>query len=292
MTALYNFFVLVTGNDGTTPKRAPMTKDLQRELSGALSHQKEHFLNAVTLVPYDPTYTPEPDERFIITNYSLDQALADAVAHPNATPNIDSDEIEALAVRSFLAARNASTGPELLFQRFDARQIVQRKRTLMLHQDIFQRPGGAGLVVQDAIVAVYEHGSLVFRGDWHVRSFLDLNDHFEAATDEQIADFISGPLWSSANTGALLPHFDRYMRNRVAWISREKVLDGLEPRKLRAVARAYGIELTLTGKKNAQRIVLPEDKKSMKMLIRLLAEELLHSDLSDERYQTNSRRRI
>jgi hypothetical protein len=193
--------------------------------------------------------------------------------------------VEAGSVRSVFVARATANGVEALFQKFDAQQVLVKKRTLIWFNDFYKKPDGGGLSIMDRLVAVHSAGRLYFRSDFYVKRFLDMSARYAEATDAQVRELAESDLFEG---DVDLGQFDKQMRGRVAMILEDKVLETVSPAELRTTAKKFGLTLKLRGGK----LVLPEDKKTLKAMIKILADEYYQGELSKLHYQTNSKRKL
>jgi hypothetical protein len=285
-----HFFALVSHAGAIVPRLVPLSRALQGELSEVFVQQRGALLDGRERIRYQPGYRPEGDELFRIREHTLPAPLVDAIQHPDRCPELDGLDVEAMAVRALLGARPAlpGAGVQALFQRFDARQVLVRKRVLLLSDGVFEQPAGSGLAIATSLAAVHEDGELLFESEHAVKRFLDLADVYDEATDAQVGAFVRAPLFVASDWASLVSLFDKPMRARVAQILHDRILEQVDAKDCARVAAKYGMRLTISRGK----VVLPTAKPELRALVRILVDEYYEGELTGLQYVANSKRKL
>lgn len=291
----YQLFTIVETEAGTEVRRARLTEELQEVVSAELHRQREEFLPAGReLIPYEPGYKPD-EELLVIEGYPLPAYLRDVETAPLTLPEVSSAEIEEGRIKSLfgVAAADGRQARAMLFQSFDARQVLERGGlTLLLDRDTFRRLETTGLVVGGKLTALLVGESLYFQSEHLVRRYLPLDDFFREATDEEIEKLLRSPVFAPTAMTDFLPLSDRWVRGKVTSILRRETLKKVPIQKITATGKVYGVEVETRRIDGHRRIVVPREKAALKSLLRLLDDDLLTSQLTDLRYQVSSKRRL
>ena len=189
---MYQFFVIL-GEYGNplVVRRIQMQKRLQKELTELFGQQAAEFLNPNhQIVPFDSSYKPDEQEILEIAQYALPQEIADAAAHPHQVDPFtfeDNFKIKAIIATEHDATRGSTAA---YFQVMNKTKILNRGNGLaiLLSGNTFKKLDEPGLTLDTKLSAVYQNANLYLKSFAVVNRFLDLNDYFREATDEEIAD--------------------------------------------------------------------------------------------------------
>jgi len=289
---LFNFYVLC--GEPLTPKllKVPLERDLQQELTVHLDSLRSLFRDSKSeCVPYDPGYRPEPGELFKVPEFRLPAALKALSVSAPTLRAVDDATLESERVRALVGAGTGprNSEPLLVFQAIDARQVLRREGFAFLLSDrVFRRNDRAGLVVRDALDAVFEDGALYFASEYVARRFLDLSGLFEEATKPELLRFFSQEAFFVEDPSRLESLCDQWARRKIKMLQIDRALERLNLTELLEHAESFQVKLTLRD----NRLVIPRQKKDFKLLLRFLDEDFLESALSQSRYLANSKRRI
>jgi len=184
--------------------------------------------------------------------------------------------------------------PFAAFQNFDSGQVLRRgPKILFLDQQTFQKSDRTGLKVGSRASATLRDGDLLFQSETLVRRYLELDEYFEEATDDQIDDLLSHEAFASTDREAFRDLADRPSRRKITSILRRGILDKVPSQKIVRTGREkFKLHIETTVVDGEHRIVVPQEKKAVKQLLRLLDDDLLESTLTDAKYQVTSKRRI
>lgn len=144
------------------------------------------------------------------------------------------------------------------------------------------------MVLQDRSHAIYADGRLYFSKNHYVKRFIELSAVAEEATNDVVEGFYKLECFSTVH----LPNAsdaDQWMRRKIASIRQQQT--EIVPTKVRAVAKDFGIDVTIHGKGSAAKIELPSEKRALKELLRLLDEDYYES-WRGNRFQAASKRRL
>jgi hypothetical protein len=123
-----------------------------------------------------------------------------------------------------------------------------------------------------------------------VRRYLPLDSVFQEATDEQIEELTRERLWERCNVESLKGLCDTVTRRRIAAIQRSSLLRSVDRQELVRYAKTGGVNLETRGRGAQMKLVFPDTHKELKLLVRLLSEDLYQGALSGQRFLSNSKR--
>lgn len=293
--ARFNFYALAGTADAPDGYQVPVTAELQDELSLEFARQLAAFdVDGSKTLRYDPQYRPDEGEIFAVDGFPLPPPLSDPGRIPQL-PDLSDAQIEEGAVRALVGLRQPQGRQKALlcFQAVDGRQMLKRTRfSIVLSQDVFTRNDRSGLVVREALTAVFRDGVLYFQSESDVRRFVDLSPLFTEATDPQVEAFFRKPAFAVEDPAALVRLADRWTRRKISSIEARGILREVDPGRILAAARKYGVAVQVKKAGKRTQLVLPPTKKELKDFLRLLDQDYLDSRLTPDRFQVSSKRRL
>lgn len=291
---LWSFFALTGAPDSPEVCRLPVTAELQRELSDLFKQQLEAFgLDRAEHVEYDPSYKPDDDELLVVRGFKLPESIPELARAVDA-PLLTDAHIDAGNVRALVGVPHGTRENSLLcFQAVDARQLLKRERVnLFMSGDHFTREERSGLVVRDALTAVYAKGDLFFPSEPPVRRFLDLSPVFSEATAPQVRAFLRHKLFAVDDEDALLRLADKWTRRKIGAIEARGIVRTVKPAEVVRAGKEFGLKVSLVTVGRAKSLRVPSTKPEFKDFVRLLDQDFLRSSLTTDRFRVNSKKAV
>jgi len=292
---MYQFFCILEVADARLARRVPIEGDLQQEVSAEIDGQVEKLApDDVEIIPYEPGYKPE-DEIFVIKKYPAPGYLKKALETPDALPMLTDEELSEGMVKALFGVEISKRANPftVAFQNFDGGQVLRRgHRILFLDQKTFQKSERTGLKIGTKVSAVLRGSDLLFQSEVLVRRYLELDEYFEEATDDEIDDLLSHDAFAPSDHQAFMDLADWPSRRKITSILRRGILDKVPPETIAQTGREFRVEVETTVVDGQRRIVVPHEKKAIKRLLRLLDDDLLESPLTDSKYQVTSKRKL
>lgn len=265
---------------------------LQETLSLLFESQRNKLL-AKDAVPI--TYAPgdECDEGdvFVIRDYKTPPEIQNAKKKQDVL-DVFAMKGQSEKVRSIFAVADSG---EIMLQRFTDRQRLTGKFQITLSKDTFRKQSSAGLLVGDQLAAVITSDGLFFSKFEQAKAVLpNLSDFFAEATSKQLIEFARHPLLHVENAASFAARTTSWHRRRIAALQTERIMDRLSAGDVQSRAKRYGLHLEVRPhpKNKKLQIVLPEDRDGLKMAIKLLSNELLLSELTNERFAVPAKRKL
>ena len=296
-TPFFQFYAIIEDDEGfRSLKRIRMEQGVKVEVSTLFEEQVADFLPTdLERIDYDPGYTPDESEAFALADFPLPGFLADVVHAPDAPEAVSQADIEDGLIKALVAVefpwKDATS--RVLFQSFDARQTITKKKWYFtLGPANFTRLETPGLAIGTKLSAVLVGGTLLFRSQHIVRRFLEVDEAFEEATNEQIGKLLAHSAFAPGDLGDVLATADRWIRRKVASIERRRTLDRVTVDEIIRVAGEFKVEINVVNKNGTNQIKVPTEKKDLKRLVRLLDEDLYVSPLTGDHFLANSKRKL
>jgi hypothetical protein len=290
--SFYALFVLL--KDELVLKRIRLTQDVQNDLSGDFAGQAETFLNPnLKRVDVEPLYTPGDGEIFAIRKYPINELFQNALKAPEEVPDLELNEEEIGKIKSIVGGFWDPNGNKatIYFQAFNRAKMIEPRTSFFLKDKIFQRLDTRGIRLDDKLVAVYKDNTLLFYSA-SIKSFLDISDYYQEATDAEIKTVLKHPLIDTENVGDVLSMATTWMRKQFSGIIQSKVLDVVSAREIKKHAKDFGIEIKIMKKNKKESIQFPKEKSEIKDFLKLMNEEYFMGILTNKKFETNSKRGI
>lgn len=288
------FFAVIRNTDMSHDlRRVTMTHGLQSDLSQIFLLQANEFQPEDTReLSFSPSYTPQRDEVVALSGFQLPEHLQRAIDAPQ-----EFDEIsvpftpQAPMVKAILAVDTSSK--RFYFQYFDRSRILKKDFTAIFKGGTFQKLDDPGITIDNHLAAVIEGNKLVFRSFHRVRQFLNLDEFFKEATDDDIKTILSHDKLEVDEADAILASLSARMRKRFSIVMAIGILDHekVTPERIQSRAKKFdGLDVKLVGKPGNRRVIFPQDASTMGLFLRFLSEELYISELTDQAREANSSR--
>lgn len=288
-----SIFVLGAGSHANEVFRIDVDSDTQAEICKSFSDAKKKLIEEKERIVFDGSYKPNDDEFLVIENFQIIDEIKDAIRDPiGETPyqSLQGDYPEIKAI--FLGKRTEADNSEqfsIAFQRFRKEQYISTKWfNLFFNNSTFQRQRNFGISISDTIDCFYKNGELQFVSFFYARQIFDLGEYYRSATDKEVLSFASNPNLEFEDSEAFSKMADTWIRRKIAMINDSKVLENFPVADIVRRASKVGVKITANGGK----IVLPNDKKLVKVILGFLDEEAYKGPFSKNTYLANSKRQV
>lgn len=292
-----NLFALV--DDEQTPvRRIPLTADLSAELALLFAEQQGALLDGKEFVEFTGSYSVDHGEIFTISDYPLPRVIGDVISNP-LTCKMLNLKTETHRIKALFSGTWGDATKTANFQVFDAGKLLSNGWMLFgapIHSnDTYKRLEEPGLVLQDKLTAHFNDGILHFSSYHNTKRFLDLSEYYREATNIDLDKFASTDLFVFENQASFKENADSIIRKKIALLQRNKVLEKITVAEIQTVANNFNQKLPeehhiAIAVNEEGKLVIPQDKKQLKELIRFLDEDYVTAPLSKRKCLTNSKR--
>ena len=277
-------------------QRFSLNGSLQNTLADEWAKQYKTFIKQKEEKDFTIAYTLGTGELFKICSYKLPPWLAGEDSESIRTiEEFHINERLANSIRGVASfARDDENNELMLFQNFAPSQVI-RPGGLMTMIRLGGRHTYSGLKdsalrLNNKLVAVYSPKSetLLFNRFLYVNKFLPLSDAYYTASRQDILNLLSHPLFECEDKGMIVTNATQFIRRRFAILKDSKILDRLSTTAVKERATKYNLEIQVQN----DRIVFPTDNDSAKVLLRFLNQEIFQGPLTDELFETNSKKKV
>ncbi|WP_051506791.1 Kiwa anti-phage protein KwaB-like domain-containing protein [Saccharibacillus sacchari] len=287
-----SFFVMVRNEeDDLYINRIKLDRDAQQELTSMFIKEVENLLN-FDVVPFDGSYKTDEGEIHQISNFQVSEEICSALREPTSIDELKSNSEDASKIISIFTG--TTDAKMIVFQKFNKTQYIANKGISLFHSSgTFELLKGFGINILEKIDCIYKDGDLFFKSFFTARQIFDLSNHYREATDADINEFIQSDLITLESKDHFLQHADSWVRRKVALIKDSETFINYTPAQIRERAATYGLNIDLRSGKDGEQesLILPQDKKELKDVLRFLDEEIYKGALSNTTYLTNSKRK-
>lgn len=291
-----NLFALVDDEDAPI-RRIPLTAALNAELAQLFTEQQTAFLGDKQSITFTGSYNVDAGEIFTLADYPLPPVIGQAISNPLTCPALNLNT-ETHRIKALFSGNWTDANKLVNFQVFDAGKLLSNRWTLIglpIHAgDTYKRLEEPGLILQDKLTAHFHNGTLYFSSYHNTKRFLDLADYYREATDTDLDDFAATDLFVFEDQAGFKAQADSIIRKKIALLQKNEVLKDLTVVGIQTVANNFNAELPEEHHitimvSEAGKLVIPEDKKKLKELIRFLDEDYVTAPLTKRKCLTNSK---
>jgi hypothetical protein len=285
---MVNLFALLSGEPKAIA-RVSVTANVQGQLSALFQEQRAAFLSPQReRAEFEAGFIPDEDQLSYIVGYEPPQHITTALNNPTNCDPLSFQGDDPPRIKGVAAFDTESH--EILFQAFDRRRVLSLKGfSLVLSGATYRRLVEPGLTLDSKLVAAVAEGRLFFDSYFAAARVLDLTAYYREATREDLVSFYGLPLFAVENQEELVEGADSWTRRKIAAIMESGILTGKSVQEIQKAAKGFE---NVTVKIIKKRLVLPSDKKELKMLVRFLAEDLYVSVISGTKYLASSKKRM
>lgn len=289
---MFEFFVVIRKRDLEIDlQKIQLAQPVQRNLTALFEGQRDEFLSVETeLKNFEPTYKLEKDELFELRDFELPGIFTSALAVPQGISELD-DAFETTApiVKAIVAVD--SEDQAFYFQTFNRGHILNRKRTLLLNSNVFQQLEIPAVQIDSKLAAVFRDGNLYFRSFFATKQFLPMEEIFDEATNEDVLTVLGHDMLFVNSSESIVTDLAPRSRKKFSLIIASGILDNpkVTPTVVQRRSKKFpGLDVRTKRLNGALKIIFPEGKGEIELLLRFLAEEFYVSEITRQPRATNS----
>jgi hypothetical protein len=287
-----NLFALVDDVDSPV-RRIPLTAALNIELAGLFAEQQATLLGDKQQLEFTGSYNVDEGEIFTIAEYPLPPAISEAISNPLTCQMLNLNT-ETHRIKALFSGVWSATHKVVNFQVFDTGKLLSRGFTLIGSGDTYKKLEEPGLVLQDKLTAHFNSETLYFTSYHNTKRFLYLSDYYREATDIDLDAFAQSELFAFENEASFKSDADSTIRKKIGLMQKNEVLKDITVADIQTVAINFNAELPEEHHisiilNDAGKLLIPEDKKQLKELIRFLDEDYVTAPLTKRKCLTNSK---
>ncbi len=287
-----SIFVL-EDNSNKKIARIDIDKDTQRAICRSFSNATKKIIENKERIVFDGSYKPNEDEFLVIENFQIMKEIKDAIRDPlGVTPFQKTNEGFPKIKAIFVGERQEIDNSEffqIAFQKFRKEQYISTKcYNLFFNNETFFRQTNYGISITDCIDCYYNNNELDFVSFFFAQQVFDLMTYYRSATDQEVTSFASNTKLKISDLSVFEKMADTWIRHKIAMINDSKILENYSVSDIAKRAAKVGVKINTDENK----IILPNDKKQVKVILGFLDEEAYKGAFSQNTYLANSKRKI
>lgn len=285
--------VIKAGSKPEEILRLELDAETQKAVCETFAAAKDDLITDKSRVPFDGSYKPHRDEFLTIESFQLPVEIMDAIRNPLGVAAFDKENEEFPEIKAIFVGERIQTGEtekfNVAFQRFRKEQYISTKLfNLFFEKNTFFREKRFGISISDTIDCYFTEGELLFSSFYFARQVFDLGQYYRSATDNEVDSFTTNDALAIENTESFKGMADTWIRRKIAMINDSKVLTNYTASEIKTIAADTGVSIDIKEEK----IVIPNDKETIKVILGFLDEEAYRGPFSQKTYLANSKRAI
>ncbi len=289
---IFQFYAIIQSESKTHFRHIILTSPLQLELSDIFQTQITNFQNVTNSFEYDGRYKTEINESLYIDKFPLPAEIINLTRGQVTVPNLTKNELENSKIVSIFGIKIGKTGNYTIgFQSLTSSNLIKPNRyNLTFSQNTFSRNNDPGITINENVVAVFHDNKLFFKSFSQARRVLDLTEYLKSASDNEIEDFLRENPVILENKDKFNEAKDEWIRKKIFLIHNDQVLQNTNINAYKKAARTMKLKMKTTMVGKIEKIILPSDKRELKLTLNLLDDDILDSIVTHKRYISNSKR--
>ncbi|MGP3235994.1 Kiwa anti-phage protein KwaB-like domain-containing protein [Serratia ureilytica] len=261
--------------------------------------QRSEFINEdIEEIEFCASYNVQDGEIFSINPFDDEIGIINAIERPDAVPVWDPDDVSVHYFKALFTGEPASNGnpTQVWLQCFDRRQIINNEKSFF---QVVTQPGNRfsvstrpGFSLSDRLTAILVGDKLLFKSFFMLRRFFNMEEYFNEATREDLANFIGNDIFHVDNAEDFMTFADSAIKKKVSLIISSGILNDQPIENLIECAQKIGYQLGITNVNGDNKITMPNSKREVKQLLYFLDQGYFNSIITNELMLTNSKRPI
>lgn len=283
-----NVFALVKvgENNQTEIRRIPLSQNVTRTITEFYSSGVHSLMEGKEIIDFNGNFTPDEEQLFRINNFPLQEDIISSLNNPILHEVLNLQNFRG-TIFALYTKLNLDGIDHFVFQHFDSRKIISNRGiSLFLNQETYSRVDTKGITISGNLTAVLTENQLYFNSYFNTKKIFNLTDYYQEATAEDITTFLVNPIFNFQNVANFDNHLDSTVRKKIKSIQLSGVLNQINVQEIIVMANNFGIELTSDDQ---DKLIIPDDKNSLKNLLRFLDEDYFITPITSTKCMTNSK---
>ena len=286
----YSLFAIMNNSVATGILIINMSANTQKKVTNILNQQLSVFNSHYNReIKFCAGYIPSQSEVFTIEEFTDCNELYQYISGEKKATAFDPKKHSADNIKCLFAG-NTET---IILQNFDKKQVLNVEKTLFLSSNVFELSTSIGFNLPDKLAAVVTGNKIRFKSFQNLRKIFDMDKYFREATEEELKQFVLHDKFYQEPGFDIIKVSDTEIRTKVALIKRINTMN-YSISAMKKYAKQSNFDLkTITDKTTGEeKIILPTDKKEIKLLLSFLNEDIFKSGITKQTYKSNSKRPI
>jgi len=285
----YSLFAIMNSSVATGVLIINMSADTQKKVSNILNQQLSAFNSHYDReIEFCAGYDPSPSEIFTIDEFTDCNELYKYISGEIKAPEFNPKKHSAENIKCLFAGKENT----IILQNFDKKQVLNLHRTLLLSNNVFELSTSIGFNLPDKLAGVVTGNKIRFKSFQNLRKIFNMDKYFREATEEELKQFVLHEKFYQEPGFDIIKVSDTEILTKVALINKMSSMD-FPISQMKKYAKDVKFDLKIIkDDKGDEKIAIPTDKKSIKLLLSFLNEDIFKSGMSKQTYKSNSKRPI
>lgn len=259
----------------------------QKSICQSFCEAYKKYVTGKEKIKFDGKYQPDNDEILCISDFKVSEEVLLAVQEPAGIKTFIPNEHINESIKAIFVGEERNGKVKIVFQKFKRTQFISENGfNLFFDKETFREEKRFGISISDCIECVYDDGELQFESYYMARQIFELWEYYRIATDEEVENFTKINAIHFEDKDIFQKQSDSIVRKKIASIMDTKIFENYSANEIKKIGKNTGVEIKVVNKK----IIIPQDKKKMKILLGFLAEEVYKGVFSKDTFITNSKR--
>ena len=266
-------------------KHIPVTRDVQNILNDVFGQQEQEFRDTRTnAIEFDGNYKADDNEYLTLeATDEIESMTSSSNRNTTSLDKIDTENFSDERIKALFVRRE----DKLLIQRFTSLQLLNRRDpSFWLTKNTFQRISTPAFTIGSRLCCIIENNLIKFDSFTSLRAIFDLKDFYQEATDADIEKIVAHGSIDIPDLENFKKYASQTVRKLIYKVLHSEILDGYKVDTTQEKAKEIGIDLEVQSGK----IVLSCDNRENRKILSFLDESYFESNLTGNKYVTNSKR--
>lgn len=271
-------------------KRISLNQNVQNQIDNLFNAQEQSFReNVDEEIAFNGDWKPDENQILVCDITDNAQAILHAISeNALALPELDADNFINEGIKAIVTGRGMAGFERVLIQTFTPQQILSKKFSLLLDNNMFNKLDKPSFSLGTSISAIIENGQIKFKSYHKVRTIFELTNYYQEATDEDIDQFSQHNVMQINDLQAFKELADQTIRKLVHAIEKNEVLNNHTATEIKTRAELIDLEINVANGK----VQMPTDKSAIKQLLQFLHDDIFEAPLSGNKYLSNSKKLV
>jgi hypothetical protein len=278
-------------SSGISIYRLTLNEELQEEMGRSFAIPAEKWQEySVQRAAFNEGYKLADNEIFEIKQFVLPPDILNAVRFPQEYGEFDVVAQGVSDIKGIAAVNTDGGKVTVVFKVIAKAKKLEPARNLMVmcSPKGYERQTHPGIIIDDRVAAAYVDGSLLFKSTATVKQLLSLKAYMNEASDLEIISFLEKRF--ETDTEKLLAVADKWMRKRFTSLMESTLFDERTALEIYDTAKSFSSEIPMELSKDRSKLIMPAEKRDIRMMLKFLNEEYYKGVLTGKDYQTSGKR--
>ena len=257
------------------------------------SQSANKLIECSEVIKFEGNYKPDQGEILSIHNFNLPESVKEAICNPFSLPSFNprdhEDDFNMKALFVVSRQKRISDDCAIAFQRIRKEQRLSKKKLkVFFDNNTIMMDNRWGMSILEVIDCIFFQNELRFTSYHYARQVLDLSQYYRLATDEDVQRFCQSGLLKLLDEESFKTNTDSWVRRKIASVNDSRILEKFSAKEIQKRA----IESNLNFIVEDEKVVVPDDKKQLKIMLGFLDEGIFKGIFTEETFITNSKRKL